>query len=110
MNGPDFARLDAEDPLAALHEHFDLPPDTVYLDGNSLGALPRNVAARMERTVRHEWGADLVAGDGQGVQVHVFLLRQGEPFVGEGNGLGTVQRPVDDPLGVDPAGLEGFPE
>jgi kynureninase len=62
MNGPDFARLDAEDPLAALHEHFDLPPDTVYLDGNSLGALPRNVAARMERTVRREWGADLVAG------------------------------------------------
>ena len=62
MNGPDFEWFDAEDQLAALRDHFDLPPGTAYFDGNSLGALPRNVAARMERTVRHEWGADLVAG------------------------------------------------
>ena len=62
MNGPDFARLDNEDPLAALRDHFDLPPGMAYFDGNSLGAPPRHVAARLEHTVRREWGADLVAG------------------------------------------------
>ena len=61
MTDADLARLDAEDPLAPLRERFDLPPDTVYLDGNSLGAPPRDAARRVENTVRHEWGADLVA-------------------------------------------------
>ena len=61
MTDADLARLDAEDPLAPLRERFDLPRATVYLDGNSLGAAPRDVARRVENTVRHEWGADLVA-------------------------------------------------
>ena len=61
MRLDDFDRLDAEDPLRALRDAFDLPPDTVYLDGNSLGALPRHVRARIDRLLTEEWGRDLIA-------------------------------------------------
>ncbi|MEU1483904.1 kynureninase [Streptomyces sp. NPDC005752] len=48
--------LDAADTLAGLRELFTLD-DTVYLDGNSLGALPRHVPARMQDVITREWGA-----------------------------------------------------
>jgi len=51
---------DADDPLRGLRGHFSLPPDLVYLDGNSLGALPRNAAARAAQVVEQEWGQGLV--------------------------------------------------
>ena len=41
---------------------FDLPPGLVYLDGNSLGPLPRAAPARMERAMREEWGGMLIGG------------------------------------------------
>jgi len=43
------AALDAADTLAHCRARFDLPADTIYLDGNSLGAMPANVPARIER-------------------------------------------------------------
>lgn len=52
--------LDAADPLAALRELFQLPPGTIYLDGNSLGVLPRATAARVQDVVTREWGHDLI--------------------------------------------------
>ncbi len=52
--------LDREDPLASRRALFDLPAGVVYLDGNSLGVLPRNVPARLEHSVREEWGSDLI--------------------------------------------------
>jgi kynureninase len=54
-------RLDAEDGLAHLRERFLLPSDTVYLDGNSLGALPRAVPAAVDELIRRQWGEDLIA-------------------------------------------------
>jgi kynureninase len=46
--------------FAATKALFDLPEGMVYLDGNSLGPLPRTAAARVARTVTEEWGAMLI--------------------------------------------------
>jgi kynureninase len=56
----DCAVLDAQDPLRALRDLFDLPEGIIYLDGNSLGALPRATPERVARVVKEEWGEDLV--------------------------------------------------
>ncbi|KUH38319.1 MULTISPECIES: kynureninase [Streptomyces] len=50
------AELDAADPLADRRDLFALDDGVVYLDGNSLGALPRHVPARMAHVIGHEWG------------------------------------------------------
>ena len=52
--------LDRNDPLAHFHERFALPPDLLYLVGNSLGAMPKATAERMRRVVDQEWSQDLV--------------------------------------------------
>ena len=41
---------------------FDLPEGMIYLDGNSLGPLPRGVAARVQRAITEEWGQMLITG------------------------------------------------
>ncbi|MDT0345012.1 kynureninase [Streptomyces litchfieldiae] len=51
----DAAALDAADELRALRDRFVLD-DTVYLDGNSLGALPRAVPGRLADVIAREWG------------------------------------------------------
>jgi kynureninase len=57
---PDAQALDANDPLTPLRDQFDLPPGLIYLDGNSLGVLPRTTAARVQQVVKHEWGSGLI--------------------------------------------------
>lgn len=52
--------LDAADSLAPLREQFTLPDDVIYLDGNSLGALPRATAARVQTVLTEEWGEGLI--------------------------------------------------
>ena len=52
--------LDLQDPLRSLREQFDLPEGVVYLDGNSLGVLPKQTPARVAHAVAHEWGHDLI--------------------------------------------------
>jgi len=52
--------LDAIEPLRALRDQFDLDPTLVYLDGNSLGALPRSAARRVAEVVEKEWGRGLI--------------------------------------------------
>lgn len=51
---------DAQDPLAALRDQFDLPPHVIYLDGNSLGARPKVALARAQQVIAQEWGHDLI--------------------------------------------------
>jgi len=53
-------QLDALDPLRDLRHQFDLPPGVIYLDGNSLGVLPRATAARVAEVVTQEWGQGLI--------------------------------------------------
>jgi kynureninase len=53
--------LDRSSPLAARRELFDLPDGVVYLDGNSLGALPRTVPARVQEVVARQWGVGLIS-------------------------------------------------
>ena len=54
-------KRDAAHPLAHHRARFDLPAATIYLDGNSLGALPRSTVQRMDDAVRAEWGNGLVS-------------------------------------------------
>ncbi|MCB2067317.1 MAG: kynureninase [Erythrobacter sp.] len=54
------ARLDAADPLAKWRGHFLLDDGLAYLDGNSLGALPRATPGRVAEVVQQEWGEGLV--------------------------------------------------
>lgn len=52
--------LDQQDPLRALREQFDLPTGVIYLDGNSLGVLPKATPGRVAQAVTQEWGQDLI--------------------------------------------------
>jgi kynureninase len=52
--------LDRADPLAPLRDLFEIPPGVIYLDGNSLGVLPRATAPRVQQVVADEWGRGLI--------------------------------------------------
>jgi len=56
----DALALDLADPLAHARARFVLPEGLNYLDGNSLGALPKGVAERVAQTVTREWGEGLI--------------------------------------------------
>jgi kynureninase len=64
LNAPiiraDLEALDRDDPLRAFRDRFALPEGTIYLDGNSLGAMPKSAAARIRDVVETEWGRDLI--------------------------------------------------
>ena len=60
MTRDDALALDAADVLAPLRDQFNLPPGVIYLDGNSLGVLPRTTAARVQQVVTEEWGQGLI--------------------------------------------------
>src|ERR1700748_1989896 len=56
----DCARRDGADALAPLRDQFMLPEGVIYVDGNSLGALPRATPARVAAAVRQVWGDGLI--------------------------------------------------
>lgn len=59
--------LDARDPLARFREAFVVDdPELLYLDGNSLGRMPRQAAAKVEAALREGWGRRLIRGWGDG--------------------------------------------
>lgn len=51
---------DAADTLRPLRELFDIPEGVIYLDGNSLGVMPKTAAARAAEVVTQEWGQGLI--------------------------------------------------
>ena len=51
---------DAADPLRPLRDRFHLPEGLIYLDGNSLGPLPKTAAGRLQEVVTEEWGEELI--------------------------------------------------
>ncbi|MGD0144441.1 MAG: kynureninase [Rhizomicrobium sp.] len=56
----DLEALDRDDPLRPFRDRFFLPEGTIYLDGNSLGAMPKSVPGRIREVVEEEWGRDLI--------------------------------------------------
>ena len=52
--------LDQQDPLRSLRDLFQVPESMIYLDGNSLGVLPKATPARVAAAVAQEWGQDLI--------------------------------------------------
>ena len=56
----DCRAFDAQDPLRELRYQFVLPEGVIYLDGNSLGVLPKTAAARVAEAVTQEWGQGLI--------------------------------------------------
>jgi len=51
---------DSRDPLRGCRDRFVLPEDLIYLDGNSLGPMPRDAAGILRHTIEQEWGQDLI--------------------------------------------------
>ena len=60
MDRTDAMAMDDRDPLRALRDRFALPDGVIYLDGNSLGALPKSTPDRLAHAIRHEWGERLI--------------------------------------------------
>jgi kynureninase len=52
--------MDNQDPLRSLRAQFSLPEGVIYLDGNSLGVLPKTAAARVAEVITQEWGQGLI--------------------------------------------------
>lgn len=56
----DFIALDNKDILAPFADEFHIPENVIYLDGNSLGAMPKAAKARALEVIDQEWGEDLI--------------------------------------------------
>ena len=56
-------KLDDQDPLVSFRERFVIDdPDLIYLDGNSLGRLPRETIPHIQNLVENQWGKNLIQG------------------------------------------------
>ncbi|MBW8749880.1 MAG: kynureninase, partial [Propionibacteriales bacterium] len=82
-------RLDAASPLAHTRDRFTLPDGIVYLDGNSLGALPTGVPGRLAAVVSQEWGDGLIRswnalpdGGGRWMQLASRVAARIAPLIG----------------------------
>ena len=66
MTRDEACALDATDPLARYRALFDLPEGVIYLDGNSLGALPASVPAAIADATTRQWGDRLIRSWNEG--------------------------------------------
>ncbi len=56
----DCLALDRQDPLRHLRDRYHVPAGMIYLDGNSLGLMPKAATARVVKAVQQEWAEDLI--------------------------------------------------
>ncbi len=86
LSRADLERLDQDDPLAAFRAEFFLPADTIYLNGNSLGAMPLAAAERGRRVVEHEWAEGLIGSMNSAgwFELPQTLGRKLAPLIGAG--------------------------
>ena len=61
MTEDDIVEFDTADPLATHRRHFELPADTIYLNGNSLGPLSTASKHRVREVIESQWGNDLIS-------------------------------------------------
>ncbi|HEY4943226.1 MAG TPA: kynureninase [Rhizomicrobium sp.] len=61
LSRADCEALDRADPLRVFRDRFALPQGVIYLDGNSLGAMPKAARERLSRAL-DEWSGDLISG------------------------------------------------
>ena len=88
------AELDAADPLNQLRLQFVLPTDKIYLDGNSLGPLSRNVREHLTLVINEQWAEDLIAGwnTHNWIDLPLKVGNQLAPILGGPSGRGIVLR------------------
>lgn len=60
LSHADCVARDRADSLAYARKRFSVPENVVYLDGNSLGALPVATISRLNETLQREWGEGLI--------------------------------------------------
>jgi kynureninase len=80
--------LDKEDPLSGFRDRFVIgDPDLIYLDGNSLGRMPREARRLIEQVVGHEWGDRLIRSWNEGWwDLQLELGDQLAPIIGASSG------------------------
>lgn len=88
MNLQDVIALDNQDLLARKRDEFALPENTIYLDGNSLGALPKAVKSCMSEVINHQWGNDLIKSwnEHNWIDLPVSVGEKIAPLVGAAKG------------------------
>jgi kynureninase len=88
MNFDEIITLDKADPLAKKRLAFDLPANTIYLDGNSLGALPKVVKSRVAEVVSQQWGNDLIKSwnSHSWIDLPIKVGEKIAPIIGAGQG------------------------
>ena len=75
--------LDAADPLAAMRARFALPDGVIYLDGNSLGALPRSTPALLADLAERQWGERLIRSWNEGwIEAPLRIGAKVAPLIG----------------------------
>ena len=84
----DAEQADFTDPLRSYRDRFDLPDGVLYLDGNSLGALPKTVRQRVAKTISEEWGEQLIRSWNTADWVHLpqRVGRKIANLIGAGDG------------------------
>ena len=88
---------DAADPLAHCRARFRLPDGKVYLDGNSLGALPAPALQRIARTVEREWGEDLIRSYDLGANSYIRKPVDFVEFIKAVQTVGTYWLTLNEP-------------